>query len=448
MAPEGHARVRERRVRRGKAGLGEIRSVMAPRANWCPSAPVDAVEIDLADLGTPGEHAFSFAIEGIADGVCGRRRRSSTRTAGEPPSEAAHFGPHIPNPLTWGVMAVLLPPLRLARPSFVRDSGGPGGALQPPMRTAPIAYFLLPLALTLASACGDTDNDPSSTDTDDNTDSASTLPDTNEDSTETASATATEDSDPSMTDSATTQDPTVADSGDTSSDSTTGNIGEPGTPVDLGDAGNFAILAKSGISTVPPSVITGDIGVSPMSATSITGFSLTLDATEAFSTSSQITGNVYAADYAEPTPTNLTTAVLDMELAFTDAAGRAPDVTELGAGNIGGMTLEAGVYRWGTGLLIPTDLTLDGNSTDVWIFQVAQDLNMSSATSIVLTGGALADNVFWQVSGSVDIGTTAHCEGNVLSMTTARLGTGASIVGRLLAQTAVTLDGNTVVETR
>ena len=311
------------------------------------------------------------------------------------------------------------------------------------MPTAPIAYFLLTLALTLASACGDTDNDPSSTDTDDNTDSASTLPDTND---ETASA--TEDSDPSMTDSATTQDPTVADSSDTSSDSTTGNIGEPGTPVDLGDAGNFAILAKSGISNVPPSVITGDIGVSPMSATSITGFSLTLDASEAFSISSQITGNVYAADYAEPTPTNLTTAVLDMELAFTDAAGRAADVTELGAGNIGGMTLEAGVYRWGTGLLIPTDLTLDGNSTDVWIFQVAQDLNMSSATNIVLTGGALADNVFWQVSGSVEIGTTAHCEGNVLSMTAVNLGTGASIVGRLLAQTAVTLDGNTVVQSR
>jgi len=249
-----------------------------------------------------------------------------------------------------------------------------------------------------------------------------------------------------VTDSATTQDPTVADSGDTSSDSTTGNIGEPGSPVDLGDAGDFAILAKSGISNVPPSAITGDIGVSPLSATAITGFSLTADASEVFSTSAQVTGNVYASDYAPPTPANLTTAVLDMELAFTDAAGRAPDVTELGAGNIGGMTLDAGVYRWGTGLLIPTDLTLDGSSTDVWIFQVAEDLTMSSATNIVLTGGALADNVFWQVSGAVDIGTTAHCEGIVLTMTTARLGTGASIVGKLLAQTAVTLDGNTVVE--
>ena len=126
----------------------------------------------------------------------------------------------------------------------------------------------------------------------------------------------------------------------------------------LGTAGNFAILAKSGISTVPTSAVTGNIGVSPAAATSITGFSLIADATNVFSTSPQVTGKVYAADYAPPTPSNLTTAVGDMELAFTDAAGRAPDVTELGAGNIGGMTLAPGVYKWGTGLLIPTDVTL------------------------------------------------------------------------------------------
>jgi hypothetical protein len=304
------------------------------------------------------------------------------------------------------------------------------------MHFSPIALFLLPTSLTLAIACGDTNDDPASSATEGDTDSATTLPDTND-------STASE---ASVTDSATTQDPTLADSGDTSSDSTTGNIGEPGTPVELGGAGDFAILAKSGISNVPPSAITGDIGVSPFSATAITGFSLIADASGTFATSSQVTGNVYAADYAVPTPENLTTAVLDMELALTDAAGRAPDVTELGAGNIGGMTLDAGVYRWGTGLLIPTDLTLDGTSTDVWIFQIGEDLTMSSATNVVLTGGALADNVFWQVSGAVDIGTTAHCEGIILSQTTVRLGTGASVVGRLFAQTAVTLDGNTVVE--
>jgi hypothetical protein len=159
-----------------------------------------------------------------------------------------------------------------------------------------------------------------------------------------------------------------------------------------------------------------------------------------------VTGRVYASDYASPTPSDLTTAVSDMELAFTNAAGRAPDVTELGAGDIGGMTLEPGVYQWGTGLLIPTDVTLAGGATAVWIFQVAQDLTVSSATSIVLSGGALPKNVFWQVSGEVTLGTTAHFEGVVLTQTSVTLQTGASINGRLLAQTAVNLDGSTLVE--
>ena len=219
-----------------------------------------------------------------------------------------------------------------------------------------------------------------------------------------------------------------------------------GFPVNLGTAGNFVILAKSGISTVPASAITGNIGVSPIAATAITGFSLIADSTNVFSTSTQVTGNVYAADYAVPTPSNMTTAVSDMELAFTDAAGRAPDVTELGAGNIGGMTLAPGVYKWSTNLLIPTNVTLNGGSKDVWIFEIGQNLTMSSATNVVMAGGALPQNVFWQVSGTVVLGTTAHIEGVVLSQTAITLATGASINGRLLAQTAVTLDGNTVVE--
>jgi hypothetical protein len=227
-----------------------------------------------------------------------------------------------------------------------------------------------------------------------------------------------------------------------------GSDGGPSTtpPVDLGAAGSFVILAKSGISTVPTSVVTGNLGVSPAAATFITGFSLTADSTNVFSTSPQVTGRVYASDYAPPTPSSLTTAVGDMELAFTDAAGRAPDATELGAGNIGGMTLAPGVYKWGTGLLIPTDVTLTGDSTDVWIFQIAQDLTMSSGAQVLLTGGALPENVFWQVAGLVDLGTTAHAEGVILTQTAVTLRTGASINGRLLAQTAADIDGSTVVE--
>jgi len=216
--------------------------------------------------------------------------------------------------------------------------------------------------------------------------------------------------------------------------------------VSLATAGDFAILAKTGISTVPTSAITGNLGVSPAAATFITGFSLTADATNVFSTSPQLTGKAYAADYTAPTPTNLTTAVGDMQLAFTDAAGRVPGVTELGAGSIGGMTLAPGVYKWGTGLLIPTDVTLNGPATGVWIFQIAQDLTMASGAKIVLAGGALPKNVFWQVAGLVDLGTTAHVEGVVLTQTSVTLRTGASINGRLLAQTAVNIDGSTVVE--
>jgi hypothetical protein len=216
--------------------------------------------------------------------------------------------------------------------------------------------------------------------------------------------------------------------------------------VQLGASGDYVLLAMSGISTVPASAITGDIAVSPGAATLITGFSLTIDSAGAFATSAQITGHVFAADYAVPTPANLTAAISDMQLAFTDAAGRAPDVTELGAGDVGGMTLPHGVYAWGTGLSIPTDLTLAGSATDVWIFQIAQDLTIANGVRVSLTGGALPQNVFWQVAGRVELGTTAHCEGIVLTQTAATLGTGASVVGRLLAQTAVSLDASTVVE--
>jgi len=227
---------------------------------------------------------------------------------------------------------------------------------------------------------------------------------------------------------------------------TTGNTLAKGQPVNLGAAGSFVILAKTGVSSVPTSVVTGDVGLSPAAASYITGFSLSMDATNVYARSSQITGKVYAADYSSPSPSNMTTAVSDMELAFIDAASRAADVTELGAGNIGGMTLAPGVYKWGTGLLIPTSLTLNGTASDVWIFQVAQDLKMSSATTVTLTGGAVAKNVFWQVAGSVELGTTAHLEGVVLSQTAITLLTGASIKGRMLAQTAVAIDNSTVVQ--
>jgi hypothetical protein len=247
----------------------------------------------------------------------------------------------------------------------------------------------------------------------------------------------------SSMDSSSSMDSQVTSDGETTGE---GGGGSP-SAVNLGTAGSYVILAKSGISTVPTSAVTGDLGLSPAAASFITGFSpLTASATNVYSTSAQVTGKIYAADYATPTPSNLTTAVSDMELAFTDAAGRAAGSTGLGAGNIGGKTLVAGVYNWGTGLLIPTNLTLTGSATDVWIFQVAKSLTVSSAVSVVLTGGAVPQNVFWQVAGLVNLGTTAHFEGVILGKTSIALQTGASINGRLLAQTAVTIDDSAVVE--
>ena len=217
------------------------------------------------------------------------------------------------------------------------------------------------------------------------------------------------------------------------------------TPVNLGTAGNFVILSKSGISTVPTSVVTGDIGVSPIESTAITGFSLSLAAASPFATSAMITGKVYAPGYADPTPANLTTAIGDMETAYTDAAGRSiPDFTELGAGEIGGLTLVPGLYKWGTDVLISSDVTFSGGPNDVWIFQIAGKITQANGTRIHLAGGALAANIFWQAFGDVTLGTTAHFEGIIMAQTSISLGTGASINGRLLAQTAVTLEANTV----
>ena len=227
---------------------------------------------------------------------------------------------------------------------------------------------------------------------------------------------------------------------------TTGSRVAPALPIDLGTSGSYVILTKAGISTVPTSAITGNIGVSPAAAGSVTGFPLVPDATNLFSLTPQVTGKVYAADYAMPTPTNLTAAISDMETAFTNGAARTADVTELGAGELGGLTLGPGVYSWSSGVLVSTDVTLSGDANDVFIFQIAQTLLMSTGTKVVLAGAVRPKNVYWQVAGLVSLNTGAHLEGVVLAQTAVTLGTGTSINGRLLAQTAVTLAGSTIVQ--
>jgi hypothetical protein len=215
--------------------------------------------------------------------------------------------------------------------------------------------------------------------------------------------------------------------------------------VNLGTSGNFVILSKTGVSTTGTTAVVGDIGVSPVPASYITGFSLIADSTNTFSTSSYVTGKLYAADYAPPTPASMTTAVSDMQTAFTDAAGRAtPDFTELGAGDISGLTLVPGLYKWGTGVSITNGVTLSGGANDVWIFQVAQDLLVNNSAIVTLTGGAQAKNIFWQVSGKATLGTSADFKGIILSQTLISMNTGAKMTGRALAQTAVTLNATSI----
>jgi len=229
---------------------------------------------------------------------------------------------------------------------------------------------------------------------------------------------------------------------------TTGTSAAKGPlPVGLGTAGNYAVLAKTAVSSVPPSVVTGDLAVSPAAATFITGFSLVADATNVFSTSTQIVGKAFAADYAVPTPTNLTTAVSNMEAAYIDAAGRpTPDFLELGTGNIGGKTLAPGLYKWTSTVTIPADVVLSGGANDVWIFQTTGDLTMDAAMRVTLAGGALAKNVFWQVAGNTTFGASSHFEGVVLGKTDIKLVTGATMNGRALSQTQVVLQQATLTQ--
>jgi hypothetical protein len=212
------------------------------------------------------------------------------------------------------------------------------------------------------------------------------------------------------------------------------------SPVPLGEAGIFAILTKAGVTDVPPSSVTGDVGASP-----ITGAAIHLTCAE------MVTGTIYSVNAAGPLPcrvtdpTLLTTAVANMQTAYTNAAGRTnPNFTNLGAGQIGGLTLAPGLYKWTTGVLMSSNVTLSGSANDVWIFQIAGTLTQANATKMILAGGALPKNIFWQSSGAVSIGTTARFEGVMLGKTMIALKTSASANGRLFAQTAVTLQQNAV----
>jgi len=220
--------------------------------------------------------------------------------------------------------------------------------------------------------------------------------------------------------------------------------------VDLATAGSFVILSRSGITNTGThgTAITGNIGASPITAAAMDGVFC--------SGPDEITGTIIGVDAAYTgsgdvtcfagTPADKTTvdnAVADAVLAFGLADAKTSTTTNLGAGDITGLTIIPGVYDWTTGVVLNGNVTLSGTASDVWVFQIAGGLTVGNG-SIVTLVGALPQNVFWRTAGVAALGTTADFKGIVLSDSSITLATGATVVGRLYAGTAVTLDANTV----
>jgi len=227
----------------------------------------------------------------------------------------------------------------------------------------------------------------------------------------------------------------------------TGGNTEPQPEVELGTARNYVILASTGIFNNPTSTITGDLGLSPADTSSLSGFDLTEESN--YATSEQVNGRIYASNMGAPTPANLTAAVEDMITAFDDAAGRTtPDFIDLHNSDIGGRTLSPGLYKWNGSLDVSSDIAISGDSDDVWIFQIADDLNISSNVIMELSGNTQVRNIIWQVVGNVVVEPDAHLKGILLTLNNITLNRNAKVTGRMLTQESVNLDANTITQSR
>jgi hypothetical protein len=220
-------------------------------------------------------------------------------------------------------------------------------------------------------------------------------------------------------------------------------------PVDvfLGTADNYRILTKAGISS-DDSDITGNIGVSPIAATAMTGFGLQLDPAGQFSTTPQISGHAHAASYGGVIATVLTTAVSDMEIAYTNIAGRARGVgprLNLGAGLLGGVfggpndALTSGVYTFDTSVTISGDIHFSGGANSIFIIQIAGDLLLKKNVEVTMDTDVRAENIFWQVAGQADVKAGAKMKGILLVKTAVTFEAGSTLSGRVLTQTRCNL---------
>lgn len=224
--------------------------------------------------------------------------------------------------------------------------------------------------------------------------------------------------------------------------------------VDLATAANYVIFGTSGITNVPTSAVTGNLGTAAAAST-ITGFVKTMDASGTFSTDPQVIGKIYAFDYVSPTPSDMTTASNDVLAAYNaaNAVGGGAGVGSAcpGTGDFSGLAIPPGVYACG-GVTIPTSFTLAGTgaATDVWVFKLTGTLGMTGGSVMTFTGtqGALPQNVFWQVAGAVSIGAGSTLQGVILGASSIDTLAGSTVNGRLLSQTAVNLNGGTTTVTQ
>ncbi len=199
----------------------------------------------------------------------------------------------------------------------------------------------------------------------------------------------------------------------------------------MAGAGNFAILAGSAVTNTGPTTVNGDIGLSPGS--SIGGFPPGI-----------LVGTQHINDAV------VNQAKTDLATCYADAMGRVcTDIVTL-SGNIGGLTLTQGLYKSTSSLAISSgDLTFDakGNANAVFIIQIASSLTTTSGRKVILAGGALASNIYWQVGSSATFGTTSVLKGNFFVMQSITFNTGATLEGRALTRIGgITMASNTLVK--